>query len=232
MSFINNIFKFYNNPNLALDLFNTLSVGYEPSKLNKFKINLILKKCNSRQDILNKVIEICGLPDTPQKRYIYAMAYGWSNKEYRQKAIYYINLYINNDLYEDVYIHKLNKIDSSIEQRKNEHLCSIYDLLAEIYIKEYEFENALKFVNMCINIDPKMPLFYRKKVEILIKTHNIDLAINFLNDIKNSSYYSKNNDYVPKTWFIDTIDELLNNCEELKKKKYVYKPRKSNINYV
>ena len=125
-----------NKPRLAMNILNSLSAGYDFSKLEQLEIDLATKKCKTRQDIINKAIEICGEPDTPQKRYIYAKGYGWSNKEYRKHAIEYINLYLNNPLYEDIYMYRFHNIDDSIEQRKNDHILEMKEMLADTYNKE------------------------------------------------------------------------------------------------
>ena len=101
-----------------------------------------------------------------------------------------------------------------------------YEALADKYEKEYEFEKSLKMHEKIINHDPYCPINYRKKVRILIKQNKIDDALLFLNNIKSSKYYCKNEQYFPHDWFMKTIDELIIDCEEKKKKGYVYKPRK------
>ena len=196
------------------------------------KVDKILNLCHSRQDILNRVIEICGVPNTPKQRYIYAMAYGWSNKEYRKKAIYYIKFYLNNELYEDIYLHHFRNINSTIEERKQEHIYDMQSMLIDLYIKEYDFNNALLLTEKNISLIPTLPLAYRKKAEILVKTNQIDEAIIFLKEFKKSKYYCKYKDYSPSTWMIDTIDELLNDCISKKQNNYIYKPRKQTINYI
>lgn len=231
MKFIK-IVKDKNNPDIALDLFHTLSVGYEFNKITQMKLNNIIKSCSCRQDILNKVIEICGTPKTPKQRYIYAMAYGWSNKEYRKKAIFYINMYLDNELYEDIFLCRFRNINATIEERKKEHIYDMQNMLIDLYIKEYEFDNALQLIEKNINLVPTLPLAYRKKVEVLIKTNQIDYAITFLKNFKKSKYYCKYKNYYPTTWLMDTINELLNDCISKKQGKYIYKPRKQKINYV
>lgn len=222
----------HDNPDLALNLFNALSAGFILNAKEQKQVNYILNQCNCRQDILNKVIKICGEPNTPQKRYIYAMAYGWSNKEYRRKAIYYINFYLENGLYEDKYLHSFKDINSTIEERKKEHIYDMTSMLIDLYIREYDFDNAARLIEKNILLIPSLPLSYRKKVEVLIKTNKIDEAITFLQNFKKSKYYCKSEKYYPTTWMIDTINELLNDCTSKKEKNYVYKPRKQTINYI
>ncbi|MDD6807924.1 MAG: DnaD domain protein [Oscillospiraceae bacterium] len=225
--------SYVNNPDLALKLFETLSVSTGTlTQKEQSVINDILSTCKTRQDILNKVVEICGEPNTSQKRYIYAMAYSWSNKEYRKKAIKYLELYLSNPLYEDVYLNRFSYYNEPIESRKNNHLNSMHQTLGEIYEKEYDFDNALINYEKAIQYDPYNPITYRKKVGTLIKMNKIEEAIIFLDIIKKSKYYVINNKYMPIDWFIKTIDELLEDCKKKQKENYLYKPRKQNITYV
>lgn len=131
-----------NNPDLALKLFDALAIstGNSNNIIEQKLINDILKECNSRQEILNKVIEICGEPKTPKQRYIYAKAYLWSNKEYRKKAIYYTELYLSNQLYDDIYLHRCRYYDQPLEERKKEHISNFYLELAKVYEKMYVFD--------------------------------------------------------------------------------------------
>lgn len=214
------------NSKLALKILQSLSVGYTFSPIEEIQINKAIKECKTRQDIINKAIELCGEPDTPQKRYIYAKGYAWSNKEYRPLAIKYITLYLNNPLYEEIYINRFKNINDTIDKRKQDHICDMKEMLADVYMKVYEFENALKIYDELIEIDPTMPIFYRKKVSALIKLHRLDDCIIFLKNVKKSKYYRKYTEYIPTTWFKSTIDELLKDCINKKLNGYVYKPRK------
>lgn len=214
------------NADLALKLFETLSVSTSNLTNSEEKtINLILKKCNSRQDILNKVIEMCGAPITSKQRYIYAAAYAWSTKEYREKAIYYLELYLSNPLYEDIYLHRFRFYEQSIESRKNDHLTTMYKYLAEIYEKEYIFDKALYNYEKMIEINPYNPGGYNGKVNVLIKMNKIDMALEFLQDVKKSKFYAKNKEYSPDNWLMKDIDNLICECIEKKNKNYMYKPR-------
>ncbi len=219
--------KLTDNPNLALNIFHTLSVGYNSSFLEKILIKYILKDCKDRQDILNKVIEVCGEPNTPQKRYIYAITYAWSNKEYRNKAIHYLELYLNNELWEESFIHKFRNINDTFEIQKKDHIYDLTKYLAEIYEKEYQFNEALKNYEKMIKLDPYLPFGYNGKISIMIKKNKIDEAIQYLKVIKKSKYYCKNNNYYPNNWLMASIDDLLKKCKNLKEKDYVYKPRKN-----
>lgn len=128
--FFNKNISLINNPDLALKLFETLSVSTGTlTGSEKRIIDDILRTCKDRQDVLNKVVEICGEPNTSQQRYIYAMAYSWSNKEYRRRAIKYLEMYLSNPLYEDIYLNRFSYLNETIESRKNKHLISMHNAL-------------------------------------------------------------------------------------------------------
>lgn len=215
-----------NDSELALKILQSLSIGYTFSPIEKKQINNAIKDCKSRQEIINKAIELCGEPNTPKKRYIYAKGYAWSNKEYRQLAIKYITLYLNNPLYENAYINKFKNIDDTIEKRKLDHICDMKEILADIYMKVYEFEKSLQIYEELIKINPTMPIFYRKKTESLIRLNRLDECITFLKNTKKSKYYKEYSKYTPTSWFISTIDELLEDSINKKINGYMYKPRK------
>lgn len=232
-SFFNKNISLNNNPDLALKLFETLSVSTGTLTVNEKRIiDGILRTCKDRQEVLNKVIEICGEPNTSQQRYIYAMAYSWSNKEYRRKAIKYLEMYLMNPLYDDIYLNRFSYLNEPTESRKDKHLISMHNALGEIYEKEYMFEEALANYEKSISLNPYNPLLYRKKVGVLIKIGKINEALIFLENVKKSKYYITNNLYIPIDWFIKTIDELILDCKDKIENNYVYKPRKSKIDYV
>lgn len=173
------------------------------------QVRTICKDCKCKQDAINKAIEVCGKPNTKEKIKLYAIAYANSTKEYRDKAIYYLQLFLRDTIC-------------------NEETKNLYENLADIYVKNYDFEKALPIYNNLIAYESEMPMFYSKKTELLIKMNKIDEAILFLLETKKGPYYKKYTKYVPDTWFIDIIDNSLNRCIYLKQKGYKYKPRKNN----
>lgn len=86
-----------------------------------------------RQAVLLKIIQLIGEPSTPQERYIVAKAYAWSRVKYRDKAIYYLNLYLANNIYEGAYIHKHHNFYNTLEDEKKYHLSEMYNLLGTAY---------------------------------------------------------------------------------------------------
>ena len=146
----------------------------------------------------------------------------------RNKAIYYLELYLGNELWEQTFTSKIRNINDTYEIQKKDHIYDLTKYLAEIYEKEYKFDDALKNYEKMIRLDPYLPFGYNGKVSILVKQHKIDNAILFLKEVKKSKYYTKNKKYEPNTWLIDSINNLLKDCVTKKEKNYVYKPKKQN----
>lgn len=205
-----------NNPQLALNILNSLSIGYS---LNSQEQKLI-KKCNSRQEILNEVINICGEPNSPMTRYIYAKAYAWSNIEYNEEAIKYLNLYLNNELYVDAYQHRYHDINNSLEVERKIHLYEMTRYLGQAYEKKYDFDKALECYKKCLEYQENFQVPYLDIANIYRKKNNLQESLKIMNKAKSSVYY--------KNDFKVVIDEKIKDYEEKIKKGYKYKPKNKN----
>ena len=226
---------------LAEQLFNTQILGAYIDPQYKLQVNRILKRCTpktqkfpERQQVLLNVIELIGEPKTPKERFLVAKAYAWSRAQYRDKAIYYLKLYLENELWRDAYIHQIHNYRDTEEESKLYHLNEMYEYLAKAYIGKGNFDEALKIYEYLIDIFPEHPSAYRGKYECLLKQNKLDECLEWIKKVKKSKYYKiyyKNTILNTKTkdsWFKDTIDNILNDIEEKIKKGYKYKPRKIN----
>ncbi|MBO5142176.1 MAG: hypothetical protein J6C46_04145 [Clostridia bacterium] len=174
--------------------------------------------CNDIQDSLNKVIELCKEPNTPQKRYLIAKAYAWSKVKYNDEAIKYLTLYLNNPLYLGAYQNKFHDINNSIEQERNMHLCEMWKYLGQAYEKIYNFDMALDCYNKCLMLQPESQLSYIDIINIYKKKNDLHTALKILNNAKNSIYYKDN--------FKKAIDSYILDYEEKIRNGYKYKPKK------
>lgn len=224
------------NVDLAEQLFNTQVLGETVDSIYKHQVNKILKQCTpknkqypERQQVLLKVIDLIGEPATPKERFLVAKAYSWSRVEYREKAIHYLELYLNNELYKEAYIHQFRNINDTEEIQKKYHLNEMYGYLAKAYIGTYDLAKALEIYEYLISIFPKHPLAYRGKCECLIKQNKLKECYNWLIEVQKLPYYKLNKKYsetAPENWFYYTINSLLNDVTEKLDNNYVYKSRK------
>lgn len=224
------------NIELAEELFNTLSVGGSTSPKYERAIKKIENEYKDetgypdRQKILLKVIELAGEPITPKQRYLLAIAYAWSRANYREKAIYYLELYLNNEICDEIC--KRYSSDGNYEEGKKKHLIEMYNFLAKAYISEYDFNKGLEISEKMIEIYPQNPMGYFTKTEALTKQNELNKCQEWLIEVKKSKYYKiyKYKDALGREfkddWFYTSINRLLTETEEKIKKGYVYRPRK------
>ncbi len=226
------------NVELASQLFNTqvLGNGINPKYIHQ--VNKILKSCTpkgkkypERQQVLLKVIELIGEPQNAKERFLVAKSYAWSRVSYRDSAIHYLKIYLNNPLYTEAYIHAFHNYNDSLEKRKLYHLSEMYGYLGKAYIGKYEFNKALLIYEYMISIFPEYPPSYMGKYEVLIKQNKLLYCKNWLINCKSLPYYKLTKQYGEtenENWFHFTITRLLNDIEEKIKNGYVYRPRKVN----
>lgn len=223
----------YNNEDIAQALFDSLNVGHNiPNSLTNI-INQILDNCKTRQDILNKIIELTIDANTPHKRYLLAMANIYSGAKYRQNAIHYINLYLNNLLYEDAWKHIHHDINNTLQIEKNIHISQMYLYLGKAYEGEYQFPEAFNAYKTAIKFDPTSPIAVIDSSNVMVKMNQLNEALAFLESFTNSPHYINMNKKITldgKThyddWYKTSIDNAISNVKDKIKSDYRYRPRK------
>ena len=208
--------KYLNNPDLAEKIFELLPYQPYVNDCKDKDVKKVCCDCKNVQDSLNKVIEVCGPPNTPQSRYIYAITYAWSKVEYNDKAIHYLKEYLSNELYDGAYINGNPKI--SCKKRKNIHISNMLNYLGKAYEKKYDFENALNCHLKRIELEPEFEGVYIDVSNIYVKMNKLEIALDFLEKTKSLPFY--------KDSFKNTIEIHIDDIKQKIKKGYVYKPRK------
>ena len=157
---------------------------------------------------LNKVIEYCEKPNTPKARYLYAITYAWSRVIYNERAIYYLEKYLSNELYLKY---------ASNQNAKIQHLSEMYGYLIDCYVKDLKYDKALSTCDYYLeNINISEISIYYKKADIFRRKNKLDIAIN---NFELAKKYTNNETDLE---FIDRkIKDLKNKIE----KKYVFKPK-------
>lgn len=218
------------NIELALQLFNTLSLGYDIDAKYKQEINKILNSLKDetgyidRQLLLNKIIELVGEPQNSKQRFIIAKAYAWSKAAYRKEAIKYLELYLSNELYEDEYKychHDVYGRTPSIEEEKNIHIADMLQYLGKSYEGEYEFEKALTCYQKVKDLTYFWPHTYCNLVKIYTKMNKLSEALKICKEAKKSIYYKKTRykdelleEYYTDDTFKTVIDNLYKDTKE------------------
>lgn len=226
------LFISLDNTELAQQLFNTQILGMSTSKKYQHHVNKILKQCTpkgdkypERQQVLLKVIELIGEPNTSKERFIVAKAYAWSRADYRKQAIKYLNLYLNNELYNEA----INTNNFPSSQALQYHLSEMYGYLGKAYIGEYEFEKALSTYEYIINKFPNDSFAYIGKCEVLIKQNKLLECRDWLLQSQKLPFYKlnkTNGKTEEENHFHFTLNRLLKDVENKINKGYIYRPRK------
>jgi len=210
------------NVDLAYALFMSLSVGGS-SKYFKYKeqVENILSIIKDRQEVLLKVIELAGSPNTPKQRRIIAEAYAWSRSQYRKEAIKYIELYLNSELYYE-YIPGAHITSDYREATKqdveNAHKVEMLMYLGKAYEGEYDFDKALECFTKQAEIIPYWASIYCNIAKILTKQNKLNEAVQVLEKAKIIERMDETN--------IKVLDSRIYELKQKIKKGYVYKPRK------
>lgn len=89
---------------------------------------------------------------------------------------------------EEIYLNQLRKYDESVEEKKIYHLSTMYNYLGDVYTKEYQFVDALRILDLIIELNTYNPLPYRKKIDVLIKLNEKEKALEYLNKLKKASF--------------------------------------------
>lgn len=189
----NKINKNYSNIELAEKVFNELPYGDYTKSIKDKEIKYAVQGCQCRQDTLCRVVELCGEPDTPRKRYLIATAYAWSTAPYRKKAIEYIKLYLKGPLYEKEYMCVAGfnfNTNMSIDEKKNIHMASMYHYLAKAYEGEKMYEEAKEAYKMQEKLTPFWPSGYIGVADILIRQEKLNEALLYLENTKKLEYYN------------------------------------------
>lgn len=193
-----------NNVELAEQLFSTLELGGKIDPKYQSKINSILSQCKSREEILMKVVDLCGDPTTLKRLYIISKAYVWAGAKYRNQAIKYLEMYIEKGGLDNA-----NRIGKSL----------IYLDLGKAYEGEYKFDMALACYKKAISHNYGTPeLCFIAK--LYTKMNMLDKGIELLSNAQKRKIYSSDES------FREVVDRELEDLKSKKARGYVYKPRK------
>lgn len=198
------------DPNFAETLMSTFYAGGEMSPDDYKRCQEIWNAHNNnRSEVLKNVIELCGNINTPQTRYIRALAWSFNRVEFSEQRIESINMYLNNELYKKAYENSAAAINKGIKYGKKIHIVIMLKYLADAYchLKMYdkEEETYLKIYNL----KPVVPNGCISLAKYYSKRDQKKRAIELLEKEKKTLKYMLNKEYS------EPIDKYL---EELQKK--------------
>jgi tetratricopeptide (TPR) repeat protein len=211
-----------------------LPLELSAKKHNK-EINRLLAQCPTRQSVLDKVIELCGMPETPRQKYLRAIAYTLSKDDNREKAVQALELYLSGEpfegAYRNVHHYRGNKA-FTLEEEKKTHLGEMYSCLGKVYETQQSFKPAIFNYTKALELTPFDPRSYCRISAVQTKKNQTTAALNILKNAQKSPYYkpvkckSESGDTIIDDSFKKVIDNHILDLEKKIEKGYVYTPKK------
>ena len=210
---------------LAYNLFMSLGVGtVDPRYYDDVEKQRVLYK--TRNDILFRIIDLIGYPETVKEKYTFAYAYYWLGAKYRAQAITYLCMYIKSGCLPDEgerYIPEFNlHIDS-----QNNLACAYHDLGVSCE-ENYQFEDAMKCYIKAAKMQPYYAHHYIFIARLCVKLNDIDRGIRILDKVISSNEYYRKSKHTKGKSFKTAIDSEKESLTAKKECGYVYRPRKNN----
>ena len=205
-----------NNLDLAYELHEAVTaLGFDFSSLSPEAQRIILELGNDRIKLLEKAIELCFDNQSPEAYLIIGTSYFFLGAKYRKQAIHYLKKY----LYEPSWT-------PCLESYRNNYIASVWTNLGKSYEGEYLWNESIDAYNHARLLTPHYPSAYVKIANIMRKKNQLNLAIEFLDAVKRTEYYTHPLEY-------SHFDTVINSCyTDLRKKLdngYVYKTRSKKV---
>ncbi len=198
-------------PDFAEKLLSTFFAGASLTDAEQEECEKIWRECNnSRKEVLLKVVNLCGDIDTPQTRYIKALAWSFNSTQYAKERINAINKYLSNELYFDAYKNQVTTIEKGIKEGEKFHRTTFLQYLATAYNSIKDYENCEVTYKKIIKLRKRNELGYIFLADFYRKRGNLDLAISELTKCKKTFNFLINQE------FRESISKKLKEYENLK----------------
>ena len=184
------------DPNFAELLMSTFYMGGNMSEQEQIKCESIWKENNNdRSEVLKIVVDLCGDINTPQTRYLRALAWSFNRVEYSQNRIDSINTYLNDELYEKAYINLASCIENGMEYGKKVHIATMLQYMAQAYCHLKDFENEEKIYKEIYELGLLVPNGCILLAKFYKKRNKLSKAIEVLESGKKSFNYENDITY-------------------------------------
>ena len=231
--FLNTSRKAERNLDRAEELLGAMLRPQDPSASRTLEKDL--KEYPSRQARIDRIIELCGEPQTPRQRYIRAMAVSLEKADSRDRAIAAFVQYLAGEPYENAWVkmrHTWGNRTFPPEEEKKIHLADMYARLGALYSARGDLRQAFACAQKEMELVPFYPGPYCRASDLCVKKNQLPEAMNILVHAKKTEYYRpvKYRDAAGETVTEDTFRRVIDrHTEDLKKKidrGYEYNPKK------
>lgn len=176
------------DPELAAALFYLLGepVPHDP-KLEK-TAGKIWSSTDDREQLLFKIIELCGNPVEPRELYLCEKAYSWLGRNYYRQTIQYAAQYLESDGWDEL-SGRLETVDGiQIDYGESRQAGVLMDL-AKAYEGTGDLEKSYSYYLQAYDLVPYNAMVVIKAAEVLSKSRGRREALNFLLQQRSSLFY-------------------------------------------
>lgn len=185
-----------NNPDFAEKLLSTFYCGASMNYDEEIECNNIWKECNNvRFDVLKKVVDICGDVNTPQSRYVKAMAWSFNSTMYSEQRIVAIIDYLSHELYYDAFKNNVVTLEKGRKKGEAFHRVTFLKYLADAYNSLKQYDRCEQVYLDIIKQNTIVPNGYIYLADFYRKCGELNKAIDVLYDGKKSFNSLFNKDY-------------------------------------
>lgn len=204
---------------VSRDILSTIGLCSTPNICSEAK--QYLSSNPTRTEICLHAVELCTPAINNNELYLIAHAFQWAGAKYRNKAIIYTRDYIENGAVSDyIQSYILHEHGYSYDQRIK-FIAIEHQNLADLYSKEYMFDEAISELKQSLQIAPYLIGTYPTIAQNYVKLGDYDAALSALYAAKKNKYYKLNGRMK------DIIDASIKNTIQKRDSGYIYKPRKS-----
>ena len=173
---------------LAAALFHLLGAAVPYSDRDEEKARELYETLPTKEKRLQKVISLCGTPETPRQYYLLAKAYSWLGADHRKEAIRWASAYLDSDGW-DALPDRIVSEDGILVSQAAMHRAELYDILAQAQDEEGRHEAALANFSEAYRLEPYNALNAIKMADVIAQHRSRQEALNFLIQQKSSRYY-------------------------------------------
>lgn len=148
----------------------------------------IWEKSGNREEILHKIIALCGSAETPKQKYLVAKAYSWLGKDYDEEMIAAANDYLHTSGWSELSGKQVEQDGISVNQGTVQHSSILLDLaraqegMGHLNAALFNFMEAYR-------MEPYRAMYVIKAADVVMKLHGKEEALTFLEEQKKSKYY-------------------------------------------
>lgn len=176
------------NDDLAAALFFVLgeAVPHRTSLLEEAE--KLKNECKDKDEILLKIISLCGDTATPKQKYLTAKAYSWLGKKYYRQAIASATDYLHTEGWDELSARTVVEDGILVHYAAQQRASVLLDL-AKAQEGLDKLEPALFNFMEAYRLEPYRAMYAIKAADVVAKLHGREEALLFLEQQMKSKYY-------------------------------------------